>query len=865
MKSKILALVLSVAIFANSFAMPAFVMAQEVTESTPEAQTQTQSVEETPIASTEPESTIVPDATPQSTPESTPTPLPTIPPLNSADYDSYKEAKNILDNEREAREDEWEEHEEDKTWIAQHGGNEEYFVSGQWAKDEEAKRLADEEAKKLQESQQQAQQQQLLPAEEHSVLLEEQPVPVSCEPNLSNDPSLALATQASTQDSQNSAIAQNSDNTNISTNNCAVLGTSDSAAGISGNNNSSGNDGAVDLGTGNAQAAGQQQNTANTNLANTGGTSGFTSSISNDSLAQDGTAENLNTGEDSENLAQTTNTNNLTVDNNNTVLADNQLNVEGVSGANTVTNNDGSVTLTTGDIELIANMLNILNLNVTGEDFLHLIVNIFGQLNGTLDLDDIASYLGYADDDALEIIAQNSSTGEDSTNTATSVNENNTNVTNNNNAVVNNDLDVTAVSGANNVSGNDGTANVITGRIQVLANVLNFINTNMTGDKWKFIMINIFGSLNGNIILPGTNDFLNNSNGAIASNTTPGEDSSNNQTSSSSDQTSVNNTNDVVLNNSVNASGDSGNNAQNGNDDEGHAISTGGTDISSQILNFLNMNLTGNNFVFLIVNVFGKWMGQIVGFGDNGAIVGPGSGTFAALAVGGSGAVTASNGNTGEGSVNNSNASLTNTTNVTNNNNATVNNNINVTGISGQNGVNGNDGVTSLTTGWVEIDANLLNIINTNITGNSWMVVFLNIFGDFMGNLFFGRENVPQPTNYAIGGSESVTSGTVTQSQNQQQTNAVTNANQVQGLATSSKTAKSQANSSSLDTFGYGSNPEVYQGYYNEQENNTETPSMPVGSGLLMKITLFLYSIYKQVRGIVEPVFAQVVSINLLS
>ena len=123
----------------------------------------------------------------------------------------------------------------------------------------------------------------------------------------------------------------------------------------------------------------------------------------------------------------------------------------------------------------------------------------------------------------------------------------------------------------------------------------------------------------------------------------------------------------------------------------------------------------------------------------------PGSGSFAALAVGGSGtdSTQASNNATGEDSGNNALASDTNNTDVNNQNSAIVNNTMNIEGISGANAVNGNDGATSITTGWVEIDANLLNIINMNVTGRSWLVVFLNVFGDFVGNLFFGQPPAP--------------------------------------------------------------------------------------------------------------------------
>jgi hypothetical protein len=132
-----------------------------------------------------------------------------------------------------------------------------------------------------------------------------------------------------------------------------------------------------------------------------------------------------------------------------------------------------------------------------------------------------------------------------------------------------------------------------------------------------------------------------------------------------------------------------------------------------------------------------------------------------------------------------------------------------------------------------------------------------------MGDLFFGRENVPQEPVYAIGGVETHTANSSSsQSTGQQITSTIP---QQAAVSSSTKAVKSYTNSNDLETFEYGSNPEVYQGYYTEEVSSSETPSIPSSNGFLMKITLFLYSIYKQVRGIVEPVFAQVVSIDLLS
>ena len=655
----------------------------------------------------------------------TPIPSPTPPPYWSEEYDVWKAEQDRLDAEAEARDVEWEANEEDDAWVAAHGGEEIYYTSGAWQADQDATAAA-------------------AAAEEDPFASESQTTsdthPQSCEEQ-SSDPILGgEATTSSEGTVDNSATSVDSDITNVSNNNCASVENDTLASGTSGENAQTLNDSDVSMGTGDSSANGTLVNQGNINTTNSDDL-GQASASTNDSFAQGSEAENLSTGDDSENLALGTETDNLAVDNGNTAYVDNQMTVGATSGANVVTDNDGDATLTTGDLELIANMLNILNLNITGEDFLHLIVNIFGTLNGPLDLDDIASILGYADDDALEIIAENDDMGEDSVNTAEATKNEMTDINNSNTAVVNNEMNVSGVSGGNDVSGNDGTADVVTGRIQILANIMNFINANFSGEKWSFIMINIFGGLMGDIILPGTDQYLGEREiGSAAYNTNPGEDSINNQSATSTETTSATNTNGVSLTNDVNADGVSGNNEQNLNDDGGHTTVTGGVDVVTQIMNFLNFNITGNNWVFLIVNVFGTWMGKIVGFADLGIMDAPTGGSFAALSVGGGGtATTAANTNTGEGSENTATATYTSDTNINNQNSADVTNTMNIEGISGENSVNGNDGTTHLTTGWVEISANLLNIINMNVAGRSWMIVFLNVFGDFVGNMFFGQ------------------------------------------------------------------------------------------------------------------------------
>ena len=719
--------------------------------------TDTPPADTTATENTTPTSTPTPDSSsseqPAGTPTEVPPPTPTPfdpyhhPSYSSPEYDEWKEQYNIWKaeqdqkeaeaeaaqdaqkEEEEQRDNEWETHEEDDTWREAHGGSEDYYVSGGWEADQQA----------AQEAEANSADDQFTPPD-YTGQSESQ-----CSNDDYSDPYSTPSTSTSSTGTVNgTAVSENNDTSTVNNDNCASINNDGYAGGISGENSQTKNDGSTSMTTGGVNADGTLVNNGNYNSTDADNL-GTAQASAGDSLAQGSEAENLNTGEDSENLAYAQESNTLTVGNDNEAYVDNSLAVEGTSGANTVTDNDGNATLTTGDIELIANMLNILNLNITGDDFLHLIVNIFGELTGDLDMDTIAQHLGYEDDEALEVIAKNENTGDDSNNTAIAEKNDELDVNNTNYAEVNNTMNVTATSGSNDVSGNDGEATVVTGRIQVLANLLNFINGNFTGSKWKFIMVNIFGSLTGNIVVPGTDPYLDGEGGQVlAENTGGGGDANATSTSSSLENTTVNNNNSVDLNNNITADGISGNNNQNNNDAEEipQTTQTGQVDVATNLLNFLNFNIFGNNWVFLVVNVFGTWMGQIVGFADSGNITAPSEGTFAALKVGGEseGAYgeDASASTLGDGSDNNATAEYNSNTTVNNNNEAIVSNNMNIEGISGENDVNNNQGSTKITTGWVEIDANLLNIINMNITGRNWLVVFLNVFGDFAGNLFFG-------------------------------------------------------------------------------------------------------------------------------
>lgn len=837
-----LVLVLNI-LLGNVIAPLSLVYAQEV-ESTPTPEVQSSEV----VATIEPTPSIEPvivEVSPSPFPTSTPIPTPTMSP---DEYDSWKLEKRKIDDEREKREDEWEANEENNEWVLAHGGNENYYVSGQWHIDQEALKATPTP---------QPQQEDVQPE-----LITETQVFQSPEPEtllIEEDPFIENNRNSCSSEEQ---AFDSSANVDVSNDNCANIQNDSYAGGVSGDNNVSQNDSSVSLNTGNSSGNGNIQNNGNTNVVDSDSMATY-SSNETESLQNSNDSEEFSNDEGSENFVEGQDTYSLSVQNNNAAYVDNQMDVEGRSGNNTLTENDGQVELTTGDIELIANMLNVLNLNITGDDFLHLIVNIFGNIDSNLDLDDIASILGYSDDEGLEVVAKTDENIDDS---ETSL-ESNVSVDNTNQAVVNNELNVNGVSGNNDVEKNDGGADVVTGRIQILANIMNFINANFSGEKWQFIMVNVFGNLTGDIILPDTQQFLGaDGEGSVsASNQNAHDSSSNNQSASSFEQTNIVNENNVELNNSVNANGVTGNNNQLGNDDDSHTVNSGKTDVASQILNYLNFNITGNNWVFLVVNVFGKWMGQIVGYAGNDPINAPDNGTFTALSVG-----------SGSSDENANYDNVESNTDVTNNNNAVVNNTINAQGVSGQNDVNQNDGSTSITTGWVEIDANLLNIINTNITGRSWMVVFLNVFGDFFGNMFFGQENADQyalanSSNQeseqqasAIGGNSEVQNNTNTSNNNSQNQNTSSSnsasVTSTQTEVTNQKTAK--VLSISVDEEPGENSDEVYEAEYEYSQNEPEK-NLSWSEKLLSFITQLMYNVYDLVKGLWNPFLA--LAKNILS
>jgi hypothetical protein len=174
-------------------------------------------------------------------------------------------------------------------------------------------------------------------------------------------------------------------------------------------------------------------------------------------------------------------------------------------------NTGGDSTIQTGSANIDASVLNIANMNLVGGNWWLVIVNEAGKWIGKiLGSPDGAYFAGSEDiefivDENGEVIAANTGNGPDSINVASASQESNTTVNQDNNAKIENNINLTANTGDNSASFNTGgDSSITTGDANIIANIVNFVNNNITGGGTLFVnVINVFGSWIGDFVSPG--------------------------------------------------------------------------------------------------------------------------------------------------------------------------------------------------------------------------------------------------------------------------------------------------------------------------------------------------------------------------
>src|SRR3989344_872670 len=399
---------------------------------------------------------------------------------------------------------------------------------------------------------------------------------------------------------------------------------------------------------------------------------------------------NAQTGANTENEASVEETNQYTQTNQNEAQINNTFLVKSGTGDNVASFNNGSGAVKFGDALAQTNTANAANINVTGDSWWILIINKFGNWQGTTigsPSDMVVNAGGSATvlsptNSGIEVF--NDATGPDSNNYAGATINHATEIINENAADITNAITVNAISGENQAEYNGGHGYIEVGDVKSAVNAMNIANVNVNVGNVLIAMVNVFGDWSGNIVFnsglaaqTGTLDFSQfNSAPAAAFNQGTGSGSTSNAQGSLTNATNINNQNNAITNNNASAISSSGQNAANYNTGLG-VVSTGASGTASSFLNKANNNALN---------------------------VGQGSCSGA----------TAGSDTTGATSQSASSASNTCATDITNDNNSQTNNNVVVNNSTGNNVASYNTGNGVVDTSWVDTFVQLYNQSNEN-------------------------------------------------------------------------------------------------------------------------------------------------------
>lgn len=479
------------------------------------------------------------------------------------------------------------------------------------------------------------------------------------------------------------------------------------------------------------------------------------------------------------------------------------------TGNNSASRNLGNSYITTGDANTTGTAITAVNTNVDGVSVAEF--NIVDDQIGDLILDFASHCISGCGQGSL--LAGNTSNGWNSTNNAQIDSINNNGTFQNNDADVGNTLNLASNSGYNSASrNNQGDSVITTGDANVAANALTFANNNLAGSV-VYGVVNIFGDLRGDILLP--EDVLNFQNCSscftdlLASNTNNGDSSVNNSEINSSNSDYLAQENLADIENNVTVDANSGGNTTSMNNGGGNSIETGNTSVDVNVLNVANNNLSGGDMWLVIVNEAGNWIGRLIG-GNVGQNFAGSEGTD--FIVGPNGEITASNNGNAPDSTNNSTVNSENNNTTEQNNSATVTNNLNLSANTGGNDASRNNGGDSkIITGDAKIVANLVNFVNNNITGGGKLyVVMVNVFGSWLGDFVTPGAKKEE---LAEGGDSN------SPSTHNQGTNSADNGSQTGGNTTNTDTSNTTtSNNSSVTGSVQGSNSVSVVGENEEEE-----------------------------------------------
>ncbi|MBP9717003.1 MAG: hypothetical protein KBD51_03630 [Candidatus Levybacteria bacterium] len=509
-----------------------------------------------------------------------------------------------------------------------------------------------------------------------------------------------------------------------------------------GGTNANGNIGDTSIDSGDANNTGAIINNTNMNAAGTGAGTGTTGGVS---------IANTDNGAGSDNNGSATIVDNNDTNQNNSAVIINNMTQASITGDNSASENIGNSTINTGDANVSGTVITAANTNVDGVAISEF--NIVDDHFGDFILDFGANCIAGCGGDTTSLA--NIGNGADSDNTASSDTTTNNNTNQNNDGTVTNNIDFVADSGNNETSRNTGgDSSITTGDANVAASLVTFLNNNIAGNV-VFGVVNIFGDLVGDIIMPDDvfNQFACSTCGGDTNitNANNGAGSDNNGSSTNTTNNNIFQANDANIANNLILEAETGENSASKNNQGDVNITTGNTSVDASILNIANMNMIGGNMWLVIVNEAGNWVGKLFGAPEGSVLAGSEGLEFA---VDPNGTINVTNAQNGAGSTNNGDVNNTTNNNLNQTNTANVVNNVNLSANTGGNEADKNNGNVDIVTGDAQAIANIVNFVNNNIAGGKLLVTFVNVFGSWNGDFMTPGSHKDNSPVVAQGGQE---------------------------------------------------------------------------------------------------------------
>lgn len=322
----------------------------------------------------------------------------------------------------------------------------------------------------------------------------------------------------------------------------------------------------------------------------------------------------------------------------------NDLVLKAITGQNDVNANTGDAVIATGDADVAATLVNLLNTTVINGSLMVSVADIFGDLLGNIVLPDLAALAAALFPAGMPaIVAGNENTGTHSINEIDIDLKDTEKTAIDNNAKVTTTMDADAITGQNEALANTGGGFVNTGDGSVSLANLTLANTTVEGGSWGIVVVNALNRWLG--FLVGTNGevrALSQDETIEAMNRKTGADSTNEIAISDERERETSVENNAVITNKIDAEAITGQNEASLNTGAGK-ISTGDANIQATAVNITNTTVKDASLFIAVVNIFGDWFGDLL-YG--------GSPLLAAAAGSQQVQVDAANQNTGSGSEN---------------------------------------------------------------------------------------------------------------------------------------------------------------------------------------------------------------------